>query len=65
MGRTFSLATEEEWKCRSEGIASFPIPTMQCRTLQNKSILHEGYRPKMFLYALDKLFYIFDQVKHQ
>ena len=26
-------------------------------------ILHEGYRPKMLLYSLDKLFYIYDQVK--
>ena len=56
---------EEEWKCRSEDIASFPMPTMQHGTLQNESVLCEGYRPKMLLYALDELFYIIDQVKHQ
>ena len=65
MGRTFSLATEEEWKCRADGIVSFKMPTMQHGTLQNEDILHEGYRPKMLLYALDELFYIYDQVKHQ
>ena len=37
---------------------------MQHGTLWNKDILHEGYRPKMLLYALDELFYIYDQVKH-
>ena len=38
---------------------------MQCGILQNESILQKGYRPKMLLYALDELFYIFNQVKHQ
>ena len=65
MGRTFSLATEEEWKCRADGVATFKMPTMQCGTLRNKDVLHKGYRPKMLLYALDKLFFIFDQVKCQ
>ena len=65
MGRTFSLATEEEWKCRVDGIATFKMPTMQHGTLQNKDILCEGYRPKMLLYALNELFYIYDQVKRQ
>ena len=65
MGRTFSLATEEEWKCRSNGAASFKMPTIQRSTLQNEDVLHEGYRPKMLLCALDELFYIYDQVKHQ
>ena len=63
-GRTFSLAMEEDWKCQSNGIASFKSPPMQHGTLQNKDILHEGCRPKMLLYALDELFYIYDQVKH-
>ena len=65
MGRTFSLATEEEWKCRAGGIATFKMPTMQHSTLRNEDIVHEGYRPKMLLYALDELFFIFDQVKCQ
>ena len=45
-GRTFSLATEEDWKCKSNGIASFKSPTMQCGTLRNEDVLCEGYRPK-------------------
>ena len=59
----FSLATEEDWKCKSNGIASFKMPTKQHGTLWNEDILHEGYRPKMLLHALDELFYIYDQVK--
>ena len=43
---------------------SFKMPTMQRDTLWNKDVLQEGYRPKMLLYALDELFYIYDQVKH-
>ena len=65
MGRTFSLATEEEWKCRANGVATFKMPTMQHSSLRNKDILCEGYRPKMLLYALNELFFIFDQVKQQ
>ena len=65
MGRMFSLATEEEWKCRFDGVASFKMPTMQHGTLWNEDVLHEGYSPKMLLYALDELFYIYNQVKRQ
>ena len=60
----FSLAMEEDWKCKSDGIASFKMPTMQCGTLWNKDILREDYRPRMLLYTLDELFYIYNQVKH-
>ena len=38
---------------------------MQRGTLCNEDMLREGYQPKVLLYALDKLFYIFDQVKQQ
>ena len=69
-GRTFSLATEEKWKSRALGgrdecIPTFKTPTMQHGTLHNEDMLHKGYWPKMLLYALDDLFYIFDQVKRQ
>ena len=69
-GRTFSLATEELWKSRAlEGrdtcIPMFRTPTMQCGTLHNEDVLHDGYWPKMLLYTLDELFYVFDQVKRQ
>ena len=52
-----------QWKYKLEGIASFKMPTMLRDTLQHNNIMQEGYRPKMLLYALDKLFYIYDQVK--
>ena len=65
MGRTFSLTTEDEWKCRAAGIVTFKMPTMQHGTLRNEDVLCEGYRCMMLLYALNELFFIFDQVKHQ
>ena len=70
MGRTFSLTTEEEWKSRvvrgrADGVVTFKTPTMQRSTLHNEDVLHKGYQPKMLLYTLNKLFYIFDQVKQQ
>ena len=70
MGRTFSLATKEEWKSRAvggraDGVVIFQTPTMQHGTLHNEDVLCEGYWPKMLLYALNELFYIFDQVKWQ
>ena len=55
---------EDEWKYKSEDVTSFKTPTMQHDTLWHDYIMQEGYRPKMLLYTLDKLFYIYDQVKH-
>ena len=63
-GRTFSYAVEDEWNYKLEGISSFKMPTMQRDTLWHNDVMREGYRPEMLLYALDKLFYIYDQVKH-
>ena len=59
----FSFATEEDWKHKSKGVTSFKMPTIKHGIVRNEDILHEGYRPKMLLYALDELFYIYDQVK--
>ena len=68
MQRTFSLATEGLWKSRALGgrdacIPTFKTPTMQPGSLHHEDVLCNGYQPKMLLYALDELFYIFDQVK--
>ena len=38
---------------------------MQPGSLYNKDMLRDGYWPKMLLYALDELFYVFNQVKLQ
>ena len=54
---------EDEWKYKLEGVASFKTPTMLRNTLWHDNIMQEDYRPKMLLYALDELFYIYDQVK--
>ena len=64
-GRTFSYVTNEDWKHKSEGVTSFKMPTMQHDTLWLEDVMWEGYRPKMLLYSLDELFYIYDQVKCQ
>ena len=54
---------EADWKHKLEGVASFKLPTMQHDTLWHEDIMQEGYRPKMLLYTLDEIFYIYDQVK--
>ena len=69
-GRTFSPATEELWKSRALGgrdtcIPPFKMPSMQIGSLHHKNVMCDGYRPKMLLFVLDKLFYIFDQIKKQ
>ena len=38
---------------------------MECGTLCNEDTLWEGYQPKILLYTLYELFYVFDQVKQQ
>ena len=38
---------------------------MQPGSLHNEDVLHDGYWPKMLLYTLDELFYIFNQMKRQ
>ena len=68
--RTFSLAMEGLWKSRALGwrdacIPPFKMPSMQIGSLHHEDVMHDGYRPKMLLFALDKLFYIFDQIKKQ
>ena len=45
-------------------IPTFKAPTMQPGSLHHENTMRDGYSPKM-LYALDELFYIFDQVKWQ
>ena len=50
---------------RADGVVTFKTLTMQRDTLHNKDMLCKGYQPKMLLYALDRLFFIFDQVKWQ
>ena len=69
-GRTFSLATEGLWKSRALGGRDACIPPFKMQSMQIGSLCHEdvmcnGYRLKMLLFALDELFYIFNQIKKQ
>ena len=59
--------TLEEQGIRREGCVHppFKIPSMQISPLHHEEVMHDGYRPKMLLFALDELFYIFDQIRRQ
>ena len=46
-------------------IPTFKSPSMHPSSLHHKEVMCDGYRPKMLLYALDELFYVFNQVKKQ
>ena len=68
-GRTFTQATEVLWKMRALGgrdtcVPPFKTPTLNKEMLWPKDSMRDEYRPKMLLYALDELFYIFSQVKN-
>ena len=60
MGRTLTQATEG----RDVGIPPFKTPTLHKGMLQAAENMRDGYHPKMLLYALDELFYIFAQIKN-
>ena len=45
-------------------IPPFKMPTLNKETLWAKDSMRDGYHPKMLLYVLDKLFYIYVQVKN-
>ena len=49
---------------RDVGIPPFKTPTLNKETLQAEDSMRDGYHPKMLLYVLDKLFYVYMQVKN-
>ena len=68
-GRTFTQATEGLWKTRAWGGRDTDIPPFKMPTLQKGMIwaiesMRDEYCPKMLLYVLDKLFYIYAQIKN-
>ena len=68
-GRKFTQATEGLWKMkalggRDVGIPTFKMPTLNKETLWAKDSMRDGYHPKMLLYVLDELFYVYAQVKN-
>ena len=48
---------------RDAGIPPFKTPILKKGTLQAAEIMRDGYRPKMLLYALDELFFIYVQIR--
>ena len=60
-GSTFSLAMEGLWKSRALGgrdvcIPPFKTLSMNVSSLHHEDVMRDGYRTKMLLFALDKLF---------
>ena len=60
-GALEELGTEGEDAC----VPPFKMLSMHVGSLRHEEVMRDGYRPKMLLFALDKLFYIFDQIKKQ
>ena len=65
----FTQTTKGLWKMRAlggrdAGIPPFKMPTLNKETLQAKDSMRDGYHPKMLLYALNELFYVYAQVKN-
>ena len=51
-------------KGRDVGVPPFKTPTLNKGMLWAIDSIRDGYHPKMLLFALDKLFYIYAQVKN-
>ena len=45
-------------------VPPFKMPTLNKETLHHEDSMRDGYHPKMLLYVLDELFYIYAQIKH-
>ena len=65
--KSSTMAAEALWKTHASGgqvdcIPTFKTPLMQPGSLCHKDIMRDGYRPRMLLYVLDELFYVYNQV---
>ena len=49
---------------RDAGIPPFKMLTLNKETLQAEDSMRDGYHPKMLLYVLDEVFYVYGQVKN-
>ena len=50
---------------RDACVPPFKTLSMDVSSLCHEDMMQDGYRPKMLLFMLDELFYIFDQIKKQ
>ena len=62
-GRTFSQATEVLWKTRALRGGTH-VSTLNKETLCPEDSMRDGYHPKMLLYVLDELFYVYAQIRN-
>ena len=58
------------WKSRTLGgrdacVPPFKTPSIDIGLLCHEDVMRDGYQPKMLLFALDELFYIYVQIKKQ
>ena len=49
---------------RDTCVPPFKMLTLNTETLHPKDSMRDGYHPKMLLFALDELFYIYSQIKN-
>ena len=49
---------------RDAGVPPFKTPILHKESLWPKDSMRDGYHPKMLLYVLDELFYIYTQIKN-
>ena len=68
-GKSSAAAMEALWKtrasdCQNDYVPMFKMSTRQPGLLHHKDIMRDGYRPRMLLYMLNKLFYVHNKVQH-
>ena len=68
-GKDFHPSHRGLWKTRAlggrdVGVPPFKTPTLNKGMLQAVGSMRDGYHSKMLLYALDKLFYVYAQIKN-
>ena len=59
---SFPNDAEKYWYFTSKNFADYYAPTLLHETLVPYNKIQEGMHPKMLLYALDELFYVFRRV---
>ena len=62
-GHGGALEEQGPGRGRDVCIPPFKTPSMDVGSLHQEDIVRDGYQPKMLLFTLDELFYIYDQIK--
>ena len=64
-GHGGALEEQGPGRGRDACVPPFKMPSMEVSSLCHEDVMRDGYQPKMLLFALDELFYIYDQIKKQ